>query len=304
MGEERRSRGGSIVFPVILILVGIGFLLSNLGLLPPNWWRQAWQLWPLILVLIGIDLIFGGRGWGWLGLMLSLVIVVGVAAAFWYGVGPGYFRPWAGGASSQVLDEELGNLEQAEVVLEFGAGSLRVGALPLASDSLMWGKLSHEGGGEVTQRFRRSDSRGSFWLRSHGDGSWLPRRAEWQLRLSPRIPLDLTVKVGAADVELDLSELRVRQLHVEAGASSARVRLPATAGRTEAYVKAGAASLELEVPPGVAARIRTNLGLASLSLDERRFPRSGSEYVSPDYDTAANRLNLTIDGGVSSITVR
>ena len=60
----------------------------------------------------------------------------------------------------------------------------------------------------------------------------------------------------------------------------------------------------MRVPSGVAARIRISSGLAGVSVDAERFPRVGSEYISPDYETAENRLDLEINTGVGSVSVR
>jgi hypothetical protein len=49
-------RRGSVVWPLLLIAIGSILLLQNLGLLPGNLWGQIWRLWPLALVLIGLEL--------------------------------------------------------------------------------------------------------------------------------------------------------------------------------------------------------------------------------------------------------
>jgi hypothetical protein len=60
----------------------------------------------------------------------------------------------------------------------------------------------------------------------------------------------------------------------------------------------------VEIPQGVAAQIQHGGGLSTLKVDETRFPQvSDSLYRSPDYDTAANKIDLTIETGVTSITI-
>ena len=54
----------------------------------------------------------------------------------------------------------------------------------------------------------------------------------------------------------------------------------------------------------MAARIDTDTGLASLDIDERRFPKVNDHRQSADYETAAHRVDLGIDGGVADIEVR
>jgi len=101
-----------------------------------------------------------------------------------------------------------------------------------------------------------------------------------------------------------LTNLQVRRLEVDVGASRLSLLLPAKAGTTEAEVKAGAASLSITVPQGVAARITAETGLGSLNVDASRFPKVGDRYESPDFATATNRVDLTVKSGVASIDIR
>jgi hypothetical protein len=58
MNEERRRTRRtrrSIFFPVILIILGIIFLLNNIGVLTDNVWDNILQLWPVLFIALGID---------------------------------------------------------------------------------------------------------------------------------------------------------------------------------------------------------------------------------------------------------
>ena len=84
-----------------------------------------------------------------------------------------------------------------------------------------------------------------------------------------------------------------------------RARLPTSAGQTRVVVKAGAASVDLYVPYGVAARIRNQSGLSGNNFDTARFPRtSGDTYESPDFASATNRADISIESGIGSVNVR
>ena len=117
--------------------------------------------------------------------------------------------------------------------------------------------------------------------------------------------MELRIDGGAADLNLDLRDLTVKLLDVDSGAVSTTVVLPAAAGETRAVFDVGAASLDIEIPPGVAARVRIESALTSVQVDESRFPRAGEgESLSKDFDAAANRVGLEINAGVSSVSVR
>ncbi len=48
-----RTRPGSITGPAILVLIGLVFLLNNLGHNVPLW-SLAWDYWPLLLIVLGV----------------------------------------------------------------------------------------------------------------------------------------------------------------------------------------------------------------------------------------------------------
>jgi hypothetical protein len=96
----------------------------------------------------------------------------------------------------------------------------------------------------------------------------------------------------------------VTELKLKSGASSTQMTLPAHAGHTRAQIESGAASVNVRIPEGVAARIRTRAGLASIQVDTQRFPRSGEYYQSPDYEAAEHRVDLDVQTGVGSVDVR
>jgi len=117
------------------------------------------------------------------------------------------------------------------------------------------------------------------------------------------VPLDLRLEAGASRTTLDLIDLKVRNLQLQTGASDTRVRLPRAAGVTNVKAETGAASLTIEIPAGVAARIRNRMAIGSSQIDEARFPRVGDIYQSLDYATATNRVDLDIQSGVGSVKV-
>jgi len=258
-------RAGPIFWPLLLIAVGVLFLLSNLDLLPFSPW-QLWQLWPLILVVIGLDI------------LLETML------------GPGR----AGGES---LSIDRSSLPEAEVSFEFGAGEINVQAGADAG-KLLEGEFSDDVEYQLRDQRLRIYSRPDWW------GWWRWRHGHrWEARLTRDIPLKLRFRLGACQSDLDLSDLKVVDLNLETGAADTRIRMPREAGTMRARVKAGAASVKIVVPEGVAARITATVAIGSFDVDTRRFPRSGSGYASPDYDTAANKLDISVEGGVGEIRV-
>jgi hypothetical protein len=123
--------------------------------------------------------------------------------------------------------------------------------------------------------------------------------------LAPDVSISsLIIQAGAADAHLDLSMLRVSSLDLSIGATTAWLRFSEAAGTTNAHISGGASTITLEIPQGVAAQIQQRGGLSTFNIDRTRFPQvSEGQYRSADYDTAANKLNINIETGVTTIQV-
>ena len=74
---DRSPRG--LVFPLLLVVIGGALLLANLRLIPPLDWRAILSLWPVLLILGGIDLLLARRQ-PLLALVLEIAVVAGALA--------------------------------------------------------------------------------------------------------------------------------------------------------------------------------------------------------------------------------
>jgi len=263
-------RRSGLFWGVVLLLVGLLLLLNNLGVMAVDVWGA---ILAVILIAVGVSLLWG--------------MLVGPSAV--------------GGEEVAIPLEDASS---ARVRVKHGAGRLRVsgGAAPQA---LAEGTFS--GGLDYRARLTGEEldvemSPGGF---PFGLAPWHWGRGGlgWSFGLNGEIPLSLSFETGASDARLDLSELHITELRLSTGASSVNVTLPAHAGQTQVRVEAGAASVTLRVPPDVAARVRFEGALASVSVDQNRFPRTGAVYQSPDYDTAQNRIDIEVQAGIGSLQV-
>jgi hypothetical protein len=307
LAADRTHRRWSVVAPVTLIALGGLLLLNNLGVVPWDVWGTLWRFWPLALVIAGLELLLGNRG---SALWLLIAAVVAVAALAIFFATPQQSR----GVESGSLTQSLQGATQADVSVNFGAGRLTLGALANPTGDQL-AQVNYDGppGLRPESSYRVRNGRGELDLRVERGEQWMPwplmagrpGGAEMHVLLAPGVPTTLKMDAGAAEAHVDLSGLRITQFDLDTGASTTWVRLPEAAGSTRARVKGGASTLTVEVPPNVAADIRFAGGMSTLHVDERRFPAAGPQrYRSPDYDSAQNRVDLVIQVGVATVTVR
>lgn len=85
-------RVSTFLVGTLLILVGVVLFLERLGY---GWWRfsrQVLDYWPIILIIIGISLFWGGRIPRWLAFVI-VIILVGVVVFLALAV-PGFKPFW------------------------------------------------------------------------------------------------------------------------------------------------------------------------------------------------------------------
>lgn len=62
---------------LLLIAIGVVFILINFGILPWSFWSSAVDLWPLILIFLGIGLLFSKKVPFSAVLLVFLLVLVG-----------------------------------------------------------------------------------------------------------------------------------------------------------------------------------------------------------------------------------
>jgi hypothetical protein len=257
----------------LILVLGVLFLLNTLNIIPAS--INVWGIfWPTLLIILGI----------------------------WFLAGPAFNR-------RRMLEKTnvsipLEGAGSAKVRLKHGAGRLNVNAGTEAG-VLLSGDFS----GGVEQAVSREGDQMKVKLKSPtyvwpSGPSFYFEGLEWNINLNRDVPIRLDVDSGASSVDLDLSDLKVVEFNLETGASSSNVILPAHAGETKVRVDSGAASVDIKIPEGVAARIETSVALGSIHVDHSRFPNQGGINISPDYETAANKVDIVVKTGVGSANIR
>lgn len=295
-------RRRSIVGPLILIALGVGFLLSNLGLVTWNIWELMFRLWPLWLVAAGIDLLFGRSRWGsWVGVGLVLALIGG---AGWFAQGA--WNPISGEvARAESFSQPLSGARSADVTINSSVGQLFIRESS-NSTVLVEGQINSRPGERVTRDYSRSGDTARFDVKSHQQG-FVPffggdrSGGLWELALSPQVPLNLNIATGVGKAEVDLSHLQVTDLRLQSGVGAANITLPAQ-GQVRARIDSGVGAITIQLPRGMAARITAENGIGNVSLPTG-YAQQGGVWVSPDYASAPNRVELSVHGGVGAIHI-
>jgi hypothetical protein len=309
---RRGPMGGSIVGPILLIGAGVLFLLNNLGIVDWAVWGGLWRLWPLALVAVGLDLLFGRRR-PWLStLIVLLLLAASIGLLFYTGFGSG------GKLNTYNLNFPIAGAKSASVDISFGTGDLTIDSRANSQD-LATGSLEYySDNGAPNVRLDRNTDSTDLTIRSNEGfhfgffniGS--VRAPHWDIHLNPALPTTLKVDLGAGNTVLNLSDIKLLGLTVDGGAGNASVTFPAVTQPTVSTIDGGVGNLTLHIPKGTEARITIDSGIGNVHIDSRFAKQSSGPdvfvsdpdvYVTAGYDATPDSLDLRVGAGVGNIDI-
>ena len=210
------------------------------------------------------------------------------------------------------LSEPLGNATAAKIDIDNGDGNLAIDGLTGGEQLLASGTLQYlEKQGLPTRTLNTSNGRATLKLKASGGGQpWfrLPWQAcngatEWQIHLNPKVQSDITAHSGGGNVRLDLAGMAVTRVAADTGGGNMDVVLPEDAANLSVTAKSGAGNVVVRVPSGIAARIHASTGLGKVIVDPRFSKTDKNTYQSPDFDSAANKVEITVHSGAGNVSV-
>jgi hypothetical protein len=307
--SERRG----LSWPLVLIAIGLVFLLVNFGFVPGVTALQLLSLWPLLLILAGVDIAIGRR-WPLAAIGIDVaVIALGLALVATQPMMAGLPFSWsfsdkAVGGERIVTVEQVG-ITSLSLDLNGGAGRFSVTG---GSTTLVEAHSSNE-----DLRVRRAEFDDAHAdVRIDQGGSRTAATVEVETRVANGIPTELDINGGAGEFLIDLSDVAVSGAELNIGAASLTLTLPRAMATTtlvtgakppthvDIEVHAGASSIVIEVPDSVEARVTTTGALLSLRSTNSRMAVSGSAAETSGYGTAPLRYLVRITAGASSVTIR
>jgi len=215
-----------------------------------------------------------------------------------------------GGVTTSALSIPRGDAESAQVPLNLGTGNLTLDGTA-GSESLATGTLEYfQNRSAPEQSVSKVDSKAMLTLRQREENgfdfaNWFgsAHGLEWDVHLTPAIPMSVNADLGTGNSTLDLSRLKVTNVDVNSGTGNTTVIFPASAGQVTGTVDGGVGNLNLKVPEGVEARIDASSGIGNVNIDPRFTKQGDHIYTTSGYDKATNKLDLNLDVGVGNVEI-
>lgn len=233
------------------------------------------------------------------------------------------------------FSEPLNQAKAAIFDIQAGDGNLTIDSLSgdeavLASGALQYFEKqsqpiqSRVSNGDQAKLTLRGSSAGQTWF--HLPWSTCNGATEWQIHLNPTVCAEITAHSDGGNVRLDLAGMAVRRVSADTGGGNMDVVLPdevanlsvtaktgagnvtvdignGTQGSNMIHANSGAGSVIVHIPSGMAARIQANSGMGKTSVDPVFIKIGKDIYQSPNFDSAANKVEITANSGAGNVSV-
>lgn len=310
-----------IVWGLILLFIGGILLLENFGVFH-FYWSSVWHLWPLILIVIGANMIVNRtntRAGGIAGIVITLLVLGFVA---YQGINGQYrSRPWFSyqykndndtgstdySASdtwkTNVFTEPYApNIKQAQLDITGGATTYTIKD---SSANLIDIDVRHRNSGYTLTK-TSSDSLEilKFSMRSGKNRFSFGGldETEAKLKLSSKPVWNINVEMGAGESDFDLSGFKIDNLKLKGGAASFKVKLGMPQGITKVNTETGVAEVKISVPKDAACQIKVETGMSSKDFNGFTKQADGT-YTSSNFNSTDKQIIIFLKGGLSDFEV-
>ncbi|HEX8872693.1 MAG TPA: toast rack family protein [Candidatus Acidoferrum sp.] len=310
MARDGRTRSGSILFPMILIGLGVLMLMSiQLPYFDP--WPILGRYWPLLLILAGGGMLFDrtrreqapqGRPVFPVGVIAgTLVFALLLGILLWRGHSFERRERWSAPSARarETRTVEKQDAKAARMTLHMPAGELR---LKGGATALLHADFYSSGNWSTPDvRYSVEGGVGALEIDQSGGGQFMPKSDNtWDLQVNNEIPLELKIDMGAGRCDLNLARVDLTRLDLNIGAGQAQVDLTGERAKDlEAVIHGGVGQATVRLPRAVGVVVVAHGGLGSINV--HGLKEDDGRYVNEAYGKAPNTLRLTVEGGIGQI---
>ncbi|TSD63495.1 hypothetical protein FFF34_018055 [Inquilinus sp. KBS0705] len=313
-----------------LILVGIGtlFLLDNYNVIDFHW-SNLWHLWPVFLIMGGVNLVLANNKAVW-ATIVKISVVVLCFGVLIFARTENHWSSWDNYNFHYNDDDD----DDDSDTTQRGSGIVKIEGNSTFTEpfnaAVTFAKLNVSGGGTV---YKLQDTTSNLFdattkefynkyeytktmdgttpvlnlrMKKNNGGHFDfgdKKGNTANIKLNTRPEWEVNIDAGATELDFDLSPYKIRNLTINGGAASFHVKLGQPIASTVVEVKTGVSEVLIKVPANAACRITSDSGLSSSTFDGFD-KKDDNSYQTPGFDAAKNKIEIHMKGGLSDFKVQ
>lgn len=310
-----------VIWGLTLVFVGVLLLLQNLGYIN-FYWPVIFRFWPIILILVGANLLFSRDES--IASKVSLILLTMLALGFiaYKGITTSSENShWSfnyndddnnddednhgedDASTSNVFTEEY-NESISRATLNISGGATQY-ILNDTTSTLFHADVKKSFGNYSLLR-TSTDSAEVLNFSMKGKSNWKlhgnHHGNKVELKLNTNPIWDINIEMGAGTTKFDLSPFKINNLNIEGGAASFKIKLGQPAQITRVSVETGVSEIEISIPENVACKIDVESGLSSNDFEGFTKQADGT-YTTGNYSGAPKAIVLNLESGLSKFKV-
>jgi Domain of unknown function (DUF5668) len=289
----------SFFWPVVLILAGILALLVNAGVISTDRLSLLEDLWPVILIVIGLELLARRALNGTAGEVAAvLIVLIAAGGAIAYVA----LAPSPGATHALESVEKVGTLDHASLEVDVGSAQITIDGA--AGDGELYRAHIEYSGSKPDINLDRSTGKLQISQDNNSFGVFRSRNFVLDIHLNPSLPWSIVGNSGAATDTFKLADINVRSIELNTGASREEITLGKPSGIVPITVNGGALTVHLHRPVGTAASVNVSGGAVNLDADGQQHRGIGNQnWQSAGYSGARDAYRVEINGGACTVGI-
>jgi hypothetical protein len=250
----------------------------------------------VILILVGLS-ILTRRGIlsSIIGIIIVLILIAGIVLSIVFGSSKTEVTTKS---FSEPLDPAI---TLAKINIKAGAGNIDLKA---GENDLVSGTLESDFAGLKVDS-STSDTTKTIDLTLDSNNHWLlfgSHKNNLNLLVTKQIPVEMKFDVGAVDMNMDFSEIKLSKLDINSGATTSNLKLGGLVDKAEFIMDTGASTTTLSLPKDIGAKLTLSSGASSKNLPN--FKKiDDNNYQTENYDQATKKVDMTVKMGVATFNV-
>ncbi len=249
--ENNKQPYRSLFWPILLIGLGVLWLLGSFNLIPNLSLAMLGVLWPVILIVIGLDILFARR-LPWISGLIALLVIA--LLVFMLIGAPALGLKITPRVVTEQFSEPIGEAQSARLDLDLVEFPSTITPLQ-NSTNLIDASLTHAGRVIFTTSGEKQKSVSLGYERPNLNLS-LTGPMDWKIGITPDLPLDLNIDGGSGSLNANLSGLDLMNFFIDVRSGSVKLILPASQESYPSEVIGGSGSLKMDIEDGARTEMR------------------------------------------------